>query len=57
MAANGVGDDDDPEGEINVQLVLPGGGVIWPVQRVMKRFQNGSVDGLSVYGRWVAGTG
>src|SRR4029453_9500950 len=32
--------DKDPEGEINIALVLPTGGLIWPVQRVMKRFKN-----------------
>jgi len=43
-------DEDDPDGEINVELVLPGGGVIWPVQRVMKRCANGAEDGIAVYG-------
>jgi hypothetical protein len=42
--------DEDPEGEINVELVLPGGGVIWPVQRVMKRCANGAEDGIAAYG-------
>jgi hypothetical protein len=42
-------DDQDPHGEVNVELVLPSGAVIWPVQRVMKRFQNGAEDGLAVY--------
>jgi hypothetical protein len=31
------------------QLVLPGGAIIWPVQRVMKRFQNGAEDGVAPY--------
>lgn len=35
------GDDNDPEGEINLALVFPNGATIWPVQRVMKRFKNG----------------
>jgi len=43
-------DDQDPEGELNIALVLPSGGTIWPVQRVMKRFRNGPEDGISVYG-------
>jgi hypothetical protein len=43
-------DDDDPAAEINVALMLPGGSQIWPVQRVMKRFQNGSEDNVAVYG-------
>jgi hypothetical protein len=42
-------DDQDPHGEVNVQLVLPGGAIIWPVQRVMKRFRNGAEDGLAAY--------
>jgi hypothetical protein len=44
-------DDDDPEGEINIRVVLPDGSVIWPVQRVIKRLQNGSSDGIYVYCR------
>jgi hypothetical protein len=42
-------DDQDPQGEINVELVLPDGAIIWPVQRVMKRYQNGAEDGLAAY--------
>jgi hypothetical protein len=42
--------DEDPRGEINITLVLPGGGMIWPVQRVMKRFKNGAEDGIYAYG-------
>ncbi len=47
-------DDDDPEGEMNVQLVQDNGGTIWPVQRVMKRFKNGPEDGLYAYGVFVS---
>jgi hypothetical protein len=43
-------DDADPEGEVNIRVALPSGAVIWPVQRVMKRFKNGKEDGLFVYG-------
>lgn len=43
-------DDEDPQGEINAELVLPDGAVIWPVQRVMKRFTNGPEDGIAAYG-------
>jgi hypothetical protein len=46
-------DDNDPDGELNVEVVLPRGAVIWPVQRVMKRFRNGPEDGIYVYGRLV----
>ncbi len=42
--------DDDPRGEINVALNLPGGGVIWPVQRAIKRFKNGPEDEIYGYG-------
>lgn len=44
------GDDDDPEVEINVELHLPGGTIVWPVQRAMKRLQNGPEDGIAAYG-------
>jgi hypothetical protein len=43
-------DDNDPEGEVNAEIHLAGGGVMWPMQRVMKRFANGSEDSLFVYG-------
>jgi hypothetical protein len=46
-------DENDPEGEINMEVVLPSGAVIWPMQRVMKRFKNGPEDGIYVYGRLV----
>ena len=45
-----VGDDDDPKGEINVELHLEDGTVCWPVQRAMKRFQNGAEDGIAAWG-------
>jgi hypothetical protein len=43
------GDDADPQAEINVVLSLSGGAQCWPVQRVMKRFKNGSEDGIASY--------
>jgi hypothetical protein len=43
-------DDDGPEGELNVSVKLPDGTIIWPMQRTMKRFQNGSEDSIYVYG-------
>ncbi|MEV7325313.1 hypothetical protein [Streptomyces sp. NPDC093970] len=46
-------DDDDPRGEINIELHLAEGGVIWPVQRVMKRFKNGAEDGIAAYGAMI----
>jgi hypothetical protein len=33
-------DDEDPNGEINIALHLPNSLIIWPVQRVIKRFQS-----------------
>jgi hypothetical protein len=44
-----VGDDNDPQAEINLALKLPDGTLLWPVQRVMKRFKNGREDGLAAY--------
>ena len=51
-AGNGVwrGDDSDPRAEVNVEVVMPNGMVMWPVQRVMKRFKNGPDDGIYGYG-------
>ena len=43
-------DDNDPEGEIKASVKLPDGTIIFPIQRVMKRFQNGSEDAVYVYG-------
>jgi hypothetical protein len=45
-------DDDDPRGEINIRLRLPDGSVVWPVQRLVKRFANGPED--SIVGYWTA---
>lgn len=45
-----ITNDEDPEGEVNVELRLPDGTIIWPMQRVMKRFKNGAEDGIHAYG-------
>jgi len=42
--------DNDPEGEVNAEIVLPDGIVLWPMQRVIKRFKNGGEDGVYAYG-------
>ena len=42
--------DEDPEGEVNAEIVLPDGTVLWPMQRVIKRFKNGAEDGIYAYG-------
>jgi hypothetical protein len=44
------GDDADPEAELTVELHLPDGTSVWPVQRVMKRLQNGPEDGIAAWG-------
>ncbi len=47
-------DDNDHEGEINASIELPDGTIIFPMQRIMKRFQNGSEDAVYVYGHQIA---
>ena len=44
-----ITNDDDLLGEINVELKFPGGMTVWPIQRVMKRVENGE-DSVYVYG-------
>jgi len=44
-----VTDDNDPEGELNISLKLPNGGEIWPIRKVMMRFQNGNEDAIYPY--------
>jgi hypothetical protein len=44
------GEDSDPDAEINLALRLKSGAVVWPVQRVMKRYKNGAEDGIYAYG-------
>jgi hypothetical protein len=43
------GNDDDPNGEITVEVVLADGTRLWPVQRVMKRYTNGPEDGIAAF--------
>lgn len=43
-------DDHDPQGEITASVCFPDGTIIWPIQKVMKRFQNGAEDSIYVYG-------
>lgn len=42
-------DDNDPQGEINASVELDNNTVIFPMQRVIKRYQNGSEDGIYAY--------
>jgi len=48
--AKWVTNDKDPQGEINAEIHFPGGGIVWPMQRVMKRFKTGSSESIYVYG-------
>lgn len=41
--------DEDPENDWIVSLKLPNGGIILPMQKVLKRFQNGSEDSIYPY--------
>ena len=43
-------DDSDPMGEINIAVHLADGSTVWPVQRAMKRFENGPEDSIYAYG-------
>jgi hypothetical protein len=47
--AEWITDNNDPKAELNVFLKLPNDGQIWPIQKVMKRFQNGSEDAIYPY--------
>jgi hypothetical protein len=45
-----VGDDKDPQAEINISVKFADGSIVWPVQRAMKRFRNGPEDSIVAYG-------
>ena len=51
------GDDNDTHAEINVAVRLKTGTILWPVQRVMKRFKNGAEDDIWIYGATVSAPG
>ena len=42
--------DNDPQGEVNIAVKLKNGSIIFPVQRAMKRYQNGKEDSIYDYG-------
>lgn len=44
-----ITDDKDPQAELNVSMKLPNGAEVWPIQRIMKRFKNGSGDSIYPY--------
>jgi hypothetical protein len=50
------GDDNDPQAEIDIAVRLETGVILWPVQRVMKRFKNGAEDGIWLYGAVAPGS-
>lgn len=45
-----VGVDDNPSAEFNIELQFDDGGRIWPMQRVLNRFQLGDDESLYFYG-------
>ncbi len=45
-----VVDNEDPDGELTIQVKLNNGTVLAPSQRVIRRFHNGKEDGLYAYG-------
>ncbi len=47
--AEWITDDNDPQAELNVFLKLPNESQIWPIKKVMKRFQNGAEEALYPY--------
>lgn len=49
-----LGDDSHPDAEIGLVLRPKANDMIWPVQRVMKRFKNGPEDCLYHYGFMIA---
>jgi hypothetical protein len=42
-------DAEDPDSEMNLRLRLPDGSVVWPVQRMVKRFRHGHEDSVVGY--------
>lgn len=48
-------DDNDPHGQINMAVKLGNGHMVWPGQKVMKRFKNGKEDSLYGYAYMVLG--
>ena len=44
-----IADDNDPQGEINIAVKTSDGTLLFPVQRCMKRYQNGMEDSIYAY--------
>jgi hypothetical protein len=45
-----ITDDNDPQGEVTATLQLPDGMHLFPMQRMIKRFQDGPEDAIYPYG-------
>jgi len=50
-----ITNDEDPDGEVNIEVKLANGTRCWPVQRLMKRIKNGLEDGIYPYGVSITG--
>ena len=46
---NWITNDNDKQGEINIAVELSNGTVIWPVQRIMKRYREGPENDIYNY--------
>ncbi|OQR59712.1 hypothetical protein B6E66_34070 [Streptomyces maremycinicus] len=42
-------DDDSPHSAIDIRLRLPDGPILWPVQRMIKRYRNGPEASITAY--------
>src|SRR5262245_28660870 len=47
--AEWVTDENNAEGEVTAAVIFPDGSQIWPMKKVVKRFQNGQEDSLYYY--------
>src|SRR5882762_9116363 len=45
-----IGNDEDPQAEMTVELRFIDGTRCWPVVRAMKRFKNGAEDSIAAWG-------
>lgn len=52
-----ITDDSDEAGETSIMVKFTDGTMIWPVQRVMKRFVDGEENGIYAYGHGVVNKG
>lgn len=44
-----ITDDNNPEGEMNIAVILDNGSTIWPVLKCMKRYTSGQEDSIYDY--------